>query len=50
MKGKLIGDILVVKKEPDNLEEIIKLPYVNKVVKLGPPLENHPETPASSRR
>ena len=35
MKGKLIGDILVVKKEPDNLEEIIKLPYVNKVVKLG---------------
>ncbi|RAP46651.1 MAG: SAM-dependent methyltransferase [Methanosphaera sp. rholeuAM6] len=35
MKGKLIGDILVVKKEPDNLEEIIKLPYINKVVKLG---------------
>lgn len=35
MKGKLIGDILVVKKEPENLEEIIKLPYINKVVKLG---------------
>lgn len=35
MKGKLIGDILVVKKEPENLEEIINLPYINKVVKLG---------------
>ncbi len=35
MKGKLIGDILVVKKVPDDLEDIIKLPYVNKVVKLG---------------
>ena len=35
MKGKLIGDILVVKKEPENLEELIKLPYINKVVKLG---------------
>ncbi|WP_455645320.1 class I SAM-dependent methyltransferase [Methanosphaera sp.] len=35
MKGKLIGDILVVKKEPDNLEELIKFPYINRVVKLG---------------
>ena len=35
MKGKLIGDILVVKKVPDDLEEIIELPYINKVVKLG---------------
>ena len=35
MKGKLIGDILVVKKVPDNLDEIIKLPYINKIVKLG---------------
>ncbi len=35
MKGKLIGDILVIKKEPENLEEVIKLPYINKVVKLG---------------
>ncbi len=35
MKGKLIGDILVVKRVPDDLEEIVKLPYVNKVVKLG---------------
>ena len=33
MKGKLIGDILVVKKEPENLEELIRLPYINKVVK-----------------
>lgn len=35
MKGKLIGDILVVKKEPENIEEIIKLPYINRIVKLG---------------
>lgn len=35
MKGKLIGDILVVKKEPEDLDEIIKLPYINRVVKLG---------------
>lgn len=35
MKGKLIGDILVVKKEPEDLEELIKLPYINRVVKLG---------------
>ncbi|MCD7781786.1 MAG: class I SAM-dependent methyltransferase family protein [Methanosphaera sp.] len=35
MKGKLIGDILVVKKEPEDLEELIKLPYINRVVKIG---------------
>lgn len=35
MKGKLIGDILVVKKEPENLEELLKLPYINRVVKIG---------------
>jgi tRNA wybutosine-synthesizing protein 2 len=35
MKGKQIGDILVVKKEPENIDEIIKLPYINKIVKLG---------------
>lgn len=35
MKGKLIGDILVVKKEPENIEELIKLPYINRIVKLG---------------
>lgn len=35
MKGKIIGDILVVKKEPEDLDEIIKLPYINRVVKLG---------------
>ncbi|RAP44466.1 class I SAM-dependent methyltransferase family protein [uncultured Methanosphaera sp.] len=35
MKGKVIGDILVVKKVPDNLDEILKLPYINRVVKLG---------------
>jgi len=35
MKGKLIGDILVVKKIPDNLDELIQLPYINNVVKIG---------------
>lgn len=35
MKGKLIGDILVVKKVPDNLDELIQLPYINNVVKIG---------------
>ncbi len=35
MKGKLIGDILVVKKVPDNLDELVELPYINRVVKLG---------------
>lgn len=35
MKGKVIGDILVVKEEPEDMEEILKLPYINKIVKLG---------------
>lgn len=35
MKGKLIGDILVVKKEPEDIDEILKLPYVNNIVKIG---------------
>lgn len=35
MKGKLIGDILVVKNVPDDLDELVKLPYINRVVKLG---------------
>jgi len=35
MKGKVIGDILVVKDVPDDLDEIVKLPYINNVVKLG---------------
>lgn len=35
MKGKLIGDIMVVKKEPEDMDELLKLPYINKVVKLG---------------
>ncbi|WP_323737349.1 class I SAM-dependent methyltransferase family protein [Methanosphaera sp. ISO3-F5] len=35
MKGKIIGDILVVKKEPEDIDEIIKLPYINNIVKLG---------------
>lgn len=35
MKGKLIGDILVVKKVPENLDELLKLPYINRVVKIG---------------
>ena len=35
MKGKLIGDIMVVKKVPDDMDELINRPYVNKIVKLG---------------
>ncbi len=35
MKGKVIGDILVLKKEPTNLQELLDLPEVNRVVKLG---------------
>lgn len=35
MKGKLIGDILVVKEEPEDIEDLIKLPYINNIVKLG---------------
>lgn len=35
MKGKVIGDILVLKKEPTNLQELLNLPEVNRVIKLG---------------
>ncbi|HEX3014404.1 MAG TPA: class I SAM-dependent methyltransferase family protein [Methanobacterium sp.] len=35
MKGKVIGDILVLKKEPTNLQELLDLPEVNRIVKLG---------------
>ncbi|MBI5679656.1 MAG: class I SAM-dependent methyltransferase family protein [Methanobacterium sp.] len=35
MKGKVIGDILVLKNEPNNLDELLKLPEVNRIVKLG---------------
>jgi tRNA wybutosine-synthesizing protein 2 len=35
MRGKVIGDILVLKNEPDNLQELLNLPEVNRIVKLG---------------
>ncbi|MGZ7048434.1 MAG: class I SAM-dependent methyltransferase family protein, partial [Methanobacterium sp.] len=35
MKGKVIGDILVLKKEPNDLQELLKLPEVKRIVKLG---------------
>jgi tRNA wybutosine-synthesizing protein 2 len=35
MKGKVIGDILVLKNEPDNLHELLNLPEVKRIVKLG---------------
>ena len=35
MKGKVIGDILVLKNEPDNLQELLDLPEVKRIVKLG---------------
>lgn len=35
MKGKVIGDILVVKKDMENPETLLDLPGVNRVVKLG---------------
>ena len=35
MKGKLIGDILVVKKVPEDIDEIVKLPYINRIIKIG---------------
>ena len=35
MKGKLIGDIMVVKNKPENMDELIGRPYINKIVKLG---------------
>ncbi|MDO5852170.1 MAG: class I SAM-dependent methyltransferase family protein [Methanobacteriaceae archaeon] len=34
MKGKLIGDILVVHKKPENMEEILKLPYINNILQI----------------
>ncbi|WP_424354290.1 class I SAM-dependent methyltransferase [Methanobacterium sp. MBAC-LM] len=35
MKGKVIGDILVLKNEPDNMQELLDLPEVKRIVKLG---------------
>lgn len=35
MKGKLIGDILVVKEKPEDMDELLKRPYINKIVRLG---------------
>lgn len=35
MKGKVIGDILVLKNEPNNLQELLNLPDVKRIVKLG---------------
>jgi len=35
MRGKVIGDILVLKNKPDNIEELLNLPEVKRIVKLG---------------
>lgn len=35
MKGKVIGDILVVKEDVNDVEELLKTPGVNRIVKLG---------------
>jgi len=35
MKGKVIGDILVLKKNVNNPQELLKIPGVNRVVRLG---------------
>ena len=35
MKGKVIGDILVLKKNINNPQELLKIPGVNRVVRLG---------------
>lgn len=35
MKGKVIGDILVVKNEPKDLQKLLNLPEVKRIVKLG---------------
>ncbi len=35
MRGKVIGDILVLKNEPNNLQELLDLPEVKRIVKLG---------------
>lgn len=34
MKGKVIGDILVLKKEPEDIQELLELPEVKRIVKL----------------
>ncbi len=35
MKGKVIGDILVIKENVENPEKLLKTPGVNRIVKLG---------------
>ena len=35
MKGKVIGDILVVKESVDDMDKLLKTPGVNRIVKLG---------------
>ena len=35
MKGKVIGDILVVKDDVEDVEKLLKTPGVNRIVKLG---------------
>jgi tRNA wybutosine-synthesizing protein 2 len=35
MKGKVIGDILVVKNDVEDVDELLKTPGVNRIVKLG---------------
>ncbi len=35
MKGKVLGDILLVKRDQHDLQELLKTPGVNKIVKLG---------------
>ncbi len=35
MKGKVIGDILVIKNSVENPQELLKIPGVNRVVRLG---------------
>ncbi|WP_414470197.1 class I SAM-dependent methyltransferase [Methanobacterium sp. ACI-7] len=35
MKGKVIGDILLLKNEPANLQELLDIPEVKRIVKIG---------------
>jgi tRNA wybutosine-synthesizing protein 2 len=35
MKGKVLGDILLVKDDQSDLQELLKIPGVNKIAKLG---------------
>lgn len=35
MKGKVLGDILLVKEDHDDIPDLLKIPGVNKIVKLG---------------